>query len=200
MNDSDLSLVPLEAEGRQSSKQCPKCGYERTPADDATTPPWKCPSCEIVYAKFALQGTDGPAPPSQGRRTSSASGRRASGASRGPALGPLVVGLGVLALIGLLLVWPRPDAPDLAAWTGDSHSDVRLFVTERCGYCRLARDYLDRNRVPYQAYDVERDAKARAAFAAFGGRGVPLILIGGERIDGWNQSLVTSLLEKRGLL
>ena len=29
--------------------KCPKCGYERTPAE--TAPAWQCPSCGVAYSK-----------------------------------------------------------------------------------------------------------------------------------------------------
>lgn len=31
---------------------CPKCDYTRTAFDDENVPDWKCPKCEIAYAKF----------------------------------------------------------------------------------------------------------------------------------------------------
>jgi hypothetical protein len=31
---------------------CPKCHYTRTAFDDENVPDWKCPKCEIAYAKF----------------------------------------------------------------------------------------------------------------------------------------------------
>lgn len=31
--------------------KCPKCGYERQPEDDATTPRDQCPGCGVFYAK-----------------------------------------------------------------------------------------------------------------------------------------------------
>ncbi len=34
---------------------CPKCGYQRTAADDPSIPQGKCPSCEVYYAKYISQ-------------------------------------------------------------------------------------------------------------------------------------------------
>jgi len=194
---SDYSLVPLEGDDHGRRKVCPTCGYQRMPDDDEATPSWKCPSCARAYAKFAAQAEEGRAPPPRARGAADPD-RRPSGSPRGTGPALPALGLGLLVLIGLLLAWaPRPE---VTTWRGDPGLGVRLFVTERCGYCRRARDYLDHNQVPYLAYDVEKDAKARAAFRALGGRGVPLILIGEERIDGWNQSVVARLLEEQGLL
>jgi hypothetical protein len=37
-------------------KRCPKCRYERQPAD--TAPGWQCPSCGVAYAK--VEGSAAP--------------------------------------------------------------------------------------------------------------------------------------------
>lgn len=37
---------------------CPNCGHIRTSEDDAVTPKWKCPKCDIVYSKFNPQSDE----------------------------------------------------------------------------------------------------------------------------------------------
>ena len=45
---------------------CPKCGYQRTAADDPSIPQGKCPSCEVYYAKyFSQQSAPKPEPAKQ---------------------------------------------------------------------------------------------------------------------------------------
>lgn len=36
---------------------CPKCGHQRSDADDPTIPDYQCPACGVVYAKFTLQNS-----------------------------------------------------------------------------------------------------------------------------------------------
>jgi hypothetical protein len=38
--------------------RCPKCGYQRRPAD--TAPAWQCPSCQVAYAKLIARSEPQP--------------------------------------------------------------------------------------------------------------------------------------------
>lgn len=63
---------------------------------------------------------------------------------------------------------------------------VEMYVTEWCGYCKQARAYMQRNGIPFAAYDIEKDAAAKQRHKELGGRGVPLIIIGTNRISGFS--------------
>ncbi|MDQ0705882.1 hypothetical protein QF043_004674 [Pseudomonas sp. W3I7] len=52
---------------------------------------------------------------------------------------------------------------------------VVLYSTEWCGYCKQIRRFLDQKGVPYQAFDIEKDAQARKAYEALGGGGIPFV-------------------------
>lgn len=64
---------------------------------------------------------------------------------------------------------------------------VELFVTDWCGYCKKAQAYLKGRGIPYVAYDIEKDAAANKRYKELGGRGVPLILVGSNRMNGYSQ-------------
>ena len=67
---------------------------------------------------------------------------------------------------------------------------VEMFVTDWCGYCRKARQYMDANGIPYVTYDIEKDSAAKQRFQELGGGGVPLILIGSKKISGFSPEAV----------
>ncbi len=67
---------------------------------------------------------------------------------------------------------------------------VELYVTAWCGYCKKARAYLDKKGVPYVAYDIEKDAAANQRHKELGGRGVPLIIIGSNKISGFSEESI----------
>lgn len=71
----------------------------------------------------------------------------------------------------------RPAAPP----------SVVMYATDWCGYCARARAYFARNGIAYVEHDVEKSAHAAAEFRRLGGRGVPLIFVGRERLDGFNE-------------
>jgi glutaredoxin len=78
-----------------------------------------------------------------------------------------------------------------AAWAENAaqppSQPVVMYATAWCPYCAQARAYFARNGIAYVEHDVEASAAAHAEFRRLGGRGVPLIFVGEERIDGFNE-------------
>lgn len=78
-----------------------------------------------------------------------------------------------------------------AAWANDAveppSRPVVMYATSWCPYCAQARAYFAKNGIAYVEHDVEASAAAHAEFRRLGGRGVPLIFVGEERIDGFNE-------------
>jgi len=62
---------------------------------------------------------------------------------------------------------------------------VIMYATSWCGYCRQAREYFRANAIPYKEYDIEKSKRAAKAFKKLHGRGVPVILIGDKRMNGF---------------
>uniref|UniRef100_UPI0025D1CEFA glutaredoxin family protein n=1 Tax=uncultured Lamprocystis sp. TaxID=543132 RepID=UPI0025D1CEFA len=54
-------------------------------------------------------------------------------------------------------------------------------------YCNQARRYFNTHGVAYSEYDVEQDAAAGREFKRLGGHGVPLILVGEARLQGFSE-------------
>jgi glutaredoxin len=69
------------------------------------------------------------------------------------------------------------------AATGDK---VTLYGTDWCGYCKKAKRYFRANRIAFQEYDVENSRKGRRDYRKMGGGGVPIILVGGRRLNGFS--------------
>ncbi|HEX6592352.1 MAG TPA: glutaredoxin family protein [Moraxellaceae bacterium] len=75
-----------------------------------------------------------------------------------------------------------------------STAGVVLYGTRWCGYCKQAKAYMQQKGIAYTEYDIEQDASAKQAFAALGGGGVPVILIGNLRMNGFNEAGFERLL------
>ncbi|MDZ7840066.1 MAG: glutaredoxin family protein [Gammaproteobacteria bacterium] len=98
------------------------------------------------------------------------------------------------------------DVPDLAydteavtveinGYQNVTHSDtdaatppgrVVMYATSWCPYCRKARNYFRDNGIPFTEYDIEKNARARREYDALGARGVPVILVGKNRMNGFS--------------
>lgn len=71
--------------------------------------------------------------------------------------------------------------------------EVVLYSTQRCGFCRKARAHFRAHGIPFTEYDVETTDRGARDFRRLGGRGVPIILIGDERMDGFSAPLFDRL-------
>ncbi len=65
---------------------------------------------------------------------------------------------------------------------------VVIYSTTWCGVCERAKDYFKANNIPYKEYDVEKSEKGKRDFKRMKGRGVPVILVGSKRMDGFSEA------------
>ena len=74
---------------------------------------------------------------------------------------------------------------------------VVVYSTPTCPYCKRAKDYLSRKGISYTDINVaeSRDA-AKEMIQKSGQMGVPVIIIDGEVVVGFNQTLLDKLLSE----
>jgi glutaredoxin len=94
-----------------------------------------------------------------------------------------------------ILYWPTGAAKAPAVGATPL---VQVYTTKTCTYCKLLRQYLGVRGIAYTEYDIETNASARLAFEASGGRGVPFVVIGAQRIHGFNPVAVEKALAHAG--
>ena len=75
---------------------------------------------------------------------------------------------------------------------------IKLYTTARCGYCKRARAYLASRALAYTEFDVETSSVGRADYARLKGRGVPIIFVGDQRMDGYSEAGLAQLLQNAG--
>ncbi|TRO11369.1 glutaredoxin family protein [Ectopseudomonas mendocina] len=68
---------------------------------------------------------------------------------------------------------------------GATSQRVIMYSAAWCGYCKQARQYFRRNGISFVEYDIEKNQNARRAYNAIGGNGVPVILVGSKRLNGF---------------
>jgi len=64
---------------------------------------------------------------------------------------------------------------------------VVMYGTSWCGVCKKAKVYFKSNGIPFKEYDIEKSSKGRRDYRKIGGRGVPVILVGSIRLNGFNE-------------
>jgi glutaredoxin len=83
--------------------------------------------------------------------------------------------------------------PDYAAI---HNGKVILYATSWCGYCAKTRKLLRENKIDYYEYDIEKSVIGREQHASLGGRGIPVLLINGEVVKGYNPAKILKLINK----
>lgn len=76
----------------------------------------------------------------------------------------------------------------------NSNKSVVIYTTSSCPACKAAKDYMARRGVRYEEKNVDTSSEARAEFDRLGGRGVPLIMVGTERMEGFSSQRLDKLL------
>jgi glutaredoxin len=72
---------------------------------------------------------------------------------------------------------------------------VIMYSTTWCGVCKRAKRYFQANKIPYQEYDVENTRKGREDYKRLKGRGVPIILVGNKRMNGFSAARFSALYQ-----
>ncbi|WP_305822654.1 glutaredoxin family protein [Massilia brevitalea] len=115
----------------------------------------------------------------------------------------LIIGAGIA--IGTIAPrvpqWLKGDYTEgnYAAYFPNPSTKVVMYGTSTCPYCAKAREYLDQRGIAYADYDVQKSPAAKEAFSKLDGKGVPLILIGNRRIDGFNAPVYDDALKNAGI-
>ena len=105
---------------------------------------------------------------------------------------------------------PNPDTPPSPPVSIPSHAnvpaastsppaydsaEVELFVTQRCRYCTMARNYLNAKGIAFTEYDVNKDSAALQRKRRLDPRrGVPLAVINGQTILGFSPAAYEAAL------
>ncbi len=72
---------------------------------------------------------------------------------------------------------------------------VIIYSTPTCPYCKRAKTYLSQKGISYVDYNVAEDKdKAKEMIQKSGQMGVPVIIVNGEVLVGFNQTLLDKQL------
>ena len=78
--------------------------------------------------------------------------------------------------------------------------NVVMYSKPRCGWCDKARQFLQKNGIEFQEYDITASSAHRQAFENLGGHGTPLICIGDNKIRGFNEKAIRMALRQFGMI
>lgn len=73
-------------------------------------------------------------------------------------------------------------------------SGVVIYTTKTCPACVTAKKYFTSKNIPFKEMDVQSSPQARAEWEKFNVRGVPVIVIKGQVVEGFNEGRIAQLL------
>lgn len=72
---------------------------------------------------------------------------------------------------------------------------IQIYSTPTCHYCHMAKDFFAEKNIAYDDFNVAADLEKRKEMVEKSGQmGVPVILIDGEMIVGFDKAKISKLL------
>jgi glutaredoxin len=65
---------------------------------------------------------------------------------------------------------------------------VVMLSASWCGSCKKAKQYFRRNGIPFLEYDIEKSSRGKRLYEQLGATGVPVILVGKKRMNGFTEA------------
>lgn len=102
----------------------------------------------------------------------------------------------ILFALGVFFNWSKlrnefSPPPDFSAQHPEG---VVLYATDWCGYCKKTREFFKQNNIAYVEYDIEKSAEGKAQYDQLHGSGIPLVVIRGEVVHGYDPNALKELL------
>ena len=80
----------------------------------------------------------------------------------------------------------------------DGATEVVIYTTQWCPYCKALRTTLVNYNIPFKEYDAEKSINGMMGFWALRARGVPVTVIGEEIVYGYDGQQITDALVNAG--
>lgn len=72
---------------------------------------------------------------------------------------------------------------------------ITIYTSDTCGYCHMAKEYFDEKGISYDEKNVSRDADSRKELMKMGYMSVPVIIVNGETVVGFDKQKIEGLLK-----
>jgi mycoredoxin len=74
-------------------------------------------------------------------------------------------------------------------------NDVILYATSWCPYCTKTRLFLRSAQIPFTEFDIEKSPRAYQQYQHINGRGVPVVKIGPNVVQGFDQNAIRQAID-----
>jgi glutaredoxin 3 len=77
----------------------------------------------------------------------------------------------------------------------EGQKEILIYSTPTCHFCQAAKAFFKENKVEFTDYNVAEDTEKRNEMVEKSGQmGVPVIMIGGEMVIGFDEGKVKEML------
>ena len=83
---------------------------------------------------------------------------------------------------------------------GEDADRVVVYTRPGCGWCTKVKEFLNNKGVTYEERDVSKSDANLDAFDALKGQGFPLVMVGDNKICGYNERALKMALKQVGLM
>lgn len=106
--------------------------------------------------------------------------------------------IGVLVVVAGVFGWSQfaADARVQENIRYAPDQQIILYATDWCGYCARTRKYFQERNISYLEYDIEKSREGRAQYDRLQGKGVPLLVVNGEVIRGYNPAAIEQAMKR----
>lgn len=102
-----------------------------------------------------------------------------------------------LLVVGFIQNWPKMERWFAKKPVMPANTEVVLYATDWCGYCRLTRKFLADKGIAYTEFDIEKSDEGRKQYRELDGRGIPLMSVNGTIIRGYDSEGIRAALVKK---
>jgi glutaredoxin len=102
---------------------------------------------------------------------------------------------------------PPPEPSTKSADNKDNKNDVSadsgsltVFTSLGCKECREVKAFLNARGLAYKEYNITEDAEGKKRYQELGGKTVPFISVGDQKMNGFHKDQLEKMLKTAGLL
>ena len=103
------------------------------------------------------------------------------------------------AKIEKLKIQTYSGVPSVSSYTG-SVKKVTILSAQWCGVCQQAKAYMNSRKIAFEEWDIDQSEYARSKMRELGAKGVPVILVGKQKMVGFSPEGLDDMLKKAGVL
>lgn len=72
--------------------------------------------------------------------------------------------------------------------------DITVYTSTNCSYCKATKNFLKENNIPFTEKNIDKDKEAMNYLIEHGHRGVPVSVVDGQEVVGFDKARLSELL------